>query len=133
MDIQSIIAFNLNAWMENHPRLNSAAAVADAAKVGRTTIQRYQKGTGNPTIDNLTDIATAFRRPVSDIFKSPELPKNAAQLVAEPQAAQYSALALELARLADEMNDEGKWELIGTAKVLARLHPIAPRPKTNHK
>lgn len=133
MDIQSIIALNLNAWMENHPRLNSALAVAGATGVGRTTIQRYLKGTGNPTIENLTEIAKAFRRPLADIFRAPELPENAAPLVVEQPVASYSVLAQQLAQLADEMNDEGKWELIGMAKVLARLHPITPRPKTNRK
>lgn len=41
----------------------------------------------------------------------------------EPRALPYSDLAIQLAILADQMNDNGKWELLGTAKVLARIHP----------
>jgi transcriptional regulator with XRE-family HTH domain len=132
MDIHAIIAKNLDDWINNHPRLNTDQAVAEASGVGRTTIQRYRKREGNPTIQNLADIARAFRRKPEELLLQPEYSnsKNVAQFVAEPEPAQYTNLALELARLADEMNDDGKWELIGTAKVLARLHPKA---KANRK
>lgn len=49
--------------------------------------------------------------------------------VQEPKPLPYSNLAIQLAELADQMDDNGKWELIGTAKVLVRLHPKA---KQNH-
>jgi hypothetical protein len=47
MDIQSIIALNLNAWMENHPRLNSALQSLGPLASAKTVIIElpiYQDG-----------------------------------------------------------------------------------------
>ena len=68
MDIHELIKANLGAWMESTPSLNTIRKVSDRSGVGFGTVRRIRNGDGNPTIENLVDIAKAFKRPVQDLL-----------------------------------------------------------------
>lgn len=124
MKITDNISANLSAWMSVSESLDSIKKVSVRSKVGFGTVQRTKNGDGNPTITNLCDIAHAFGRRVEDLLALPEQAKNVVSFSAnEPQAQIYSPIERELLELAGAMNEQGKWQLIGMAKVLAHEYP----------
>ncbi len=71
MDITSIVAENLSAWMEGTPALDTIQKLEAKSGVGFGTIRRARKGEGNVTIENLAKIAAAFGKPPSDLLLPP--------------------------------------------------------------
>lgn len=101
MTLSEIISGNLVKWMADHPRLNTIDRVAEASGVGFGTVQRVKNGTGNPTAQNLQEIAQAFGRSAIDLMT----PDSAAKV--QEASATYCAkdhpqneLEAELLRLA---------------------------------
>ena len=68
MDIQKVIADNLDRWMSDSQTLDTLERVADASGVGYGTIRRMRKCEGNPTVKNVNAIAKAFKRKATDLM-----------------------------------------------------------------
>ena len=71
MDITQIIAYNLSAWMEANPNLNTLQKLSKASHVGFGTIQRAKNGDGSITVQNLHAIGRAFKRQAIDLLQLP--------------------------------------------------------------
>lgn len=134
MDIQKIIAANLNRWMERHSKLTTNKALAAASGVGSSTIQRIRKAQGNVTAENLSQIAAAFKNPPSELLipqrdpatacKEPDPPSYLKAADAPQAIVEFpSPLPSELLIIVQSMNDIGLQRLIGAAQVLAQQFP----------
>lgn len=124
MRITDNISANLNAWMAQHPNMDTIKKVSTKSRVGFGTVQRMKNGDGNPTITNLCDIARAFGRRIEDLLAAPPSEGNVVALAAkEPAPPAYSSTEKELFELADAINEKGLQQLIGMAKVLAVQFP----------
>lgn len=136
MDITKAIAQNLSAWMKDSTSLNTSKKLSLRSGVGFGTVQRARNGEGNITVQNLEAIARAFGRTATDLITPPAsdyATGQAAQAMAaaenivtpftrpDPQSAYFG----ELQALAEAMSEQGRWQLIGQAKLLATLHPKA--------
>ncbi|MBW7903005.1 MAG: helix-turn-helix transcriptional regulator [Rhodocyclaceae bacterium] len=151
MDIKKAIAQNLGSWMQGPPEL-TIKQLAVKSGVGFGTIQRTKNGDGNITVQNLDALARAFGRRAVDLIAEPRLAGTPPSGVAEPspppytQASNKSAAGSvtqlpkvdpqgtymrELAKLAEAMSDEGRWQLMGQAKLLATTHPKAKANPAN--
>lgn len=71
MDISTVIAKNLSAWMAATPSLDTIKKLSDKSKVGFGTVQRAKNGDGNITVANLLSIARAFGRLPEDLLAEP--------------------------------------------------------------
>lgn len=71
MDISTVIAKNLSAWMAATPSLDTIKKVSDKSKVGFGTVQRAKNGDGNITVANLLSIARAFGRLPEELLADP--------------------------------------------------------------
>ena len=71
MDIASVIAHNLSAWMDASSNLGTIKALSKASGVGFGTVRRAKNGDGNITVQNLEAIARAFKRSAIDLLVSP--------------------------------------------------------------
>lgn len=123
MDITTIVAANLNAWMDGNPSLNTSKKLSARSGVGFGTVQRARNGDGNTTIKNLAAIARAFGRSTEDLIRPTHYTQadNITRLtVQEPGPA---PLIAELIAIAETISDRGQAELIGRAHEVARLHP----------
>lgn len=136
MDITQTIAANLTALMDASPSLDTLKKLAAKSRVGSETIRRARNGDGNITVQNLEAIARAFGRHAADLIASPETPYARAHGPTVITAAESNVTRLtpvdplagylgELTALATAMSDEGRWQLIGQAKLLAATHPKA--------
>jgi len=123
MRITDNISANLNAWMDQHPNLDTIKKVSIKSRVGFGTIQRVKNGDGNPTITNLCDIARAFGRRVEDLLSAPPSEGNVVPLVAKEPVPTYSLTEKELFEQVNTMSDQGIQQLIGMAKVLSIQYP----------
>lgn len=125
MKITDHISANLTAWMTNNASLNTPKKVAAKSGVGFGTVQRAKNGDGNPTITNLCAIARAFNRRVEDLLAAPEGETNnvVPLCTSEPSIPAYAPIVGEIIDLVERMEDRGKWELVGEARMLARLYP----------
>lgn len=142
MDITQAIAKNLGAWMEDAPEdINTIKKLAAKAGVGFGTVRRARNGDGNITVQNLEAIARTFKRHAVDLIAThgenyesePTKPTHhVAEKIAHLQPADPLANYLrELTALASAMNDEGRWQLIGQAKLLATTNPKAKANPAN--
>lgn len=124
MKITDNIAENLSSWMEGHPKLGTIKLLSEKSKVGFGTVRRVKNGDGNPTITNLYDIAQAFGKRIEDLLAPVNQSDNVVKLTASdaPPPA-YSSELIQLISLANAMDERGKWQLIGMAKVLAQEYP----------
>lgn len=125
MKITDHISANLSAWMAGNDSLDTCKKVSARSGVGFGTVRRTKNGDGNPTITNLYAIARAFNRRVEDLLAAPEGEKsNVVPLgISEPPAPTCAPIVREIIDLVERMEDRGKWELIGEARMLARLYP----------
>lgn len=73
MDIASVIAYNLSAWMGASANLGTIKALSKASGVGFGTVRRARNGDGNITVQNLEAIARAFRRKAIDLLAAPSV------------------------------------------------------------
>lgn len=71
MDIASVIAYNLSAWMDASANLGTIKALSKASGVGFGTVRRAKNGDGNITVQNLEAIARAFKRKAIDLLRAP--------------------------------------------------------------
>lgn len=135
MDITKAIAENLSTWMKNHPGLDTIKKLSSKSGVGFGTVRRARNGDGNITVQNLEAIASAFGRRATDLITTPKsfysTDTSNSPLIASDNIALFSkpdtqsAYMKELLSLVDSMNDQGRWQLIGQAKLLATSHPKA--------
>lgn len=137
MDITKAISVNLSAWMEGTPGLDTIKKLSAKSHVGFGTVQRAKNGDGNITVQNLEAIARAFGRHATDLIAHPANPYAASASERQPLIAAENKVARlmppdplgdylrELTALATAMSDEGRWQLIGQAKLLASTHPKA--------
>lgn len=135
MDITKQIAENLSAWMEATPGLDTIKKLAAKSKVGFGTIQRAKNGDGNITVQNLEAIAHTFGRRAADLLTAPDAPYATADLSATPKVAENIAqfptppqrdeAVRELVALAEGMTEQGRWQLLGQAKLLAATYAKA--------
>lgn len=125
MKITDHISANLTAWMADNANLNTSKKVSARSGVGFGTVQRARNGDGNPTITNLYAIARAFNRRVEDLLAAPGGEKsNVIPLCTnEPPTKPYDPIVCEIIELVERMEERGKWELIGEARMLTRLYP----------
>lgn len=132
MDITTIIAKNLTAWMAAHPNLDTLLKVAAISGVGFGTVRRAKNGDGNTTIQNLAAIAAAFKRRPEHLLIDPDagapvalLPPPIADLVLE-------APLDDIVAAAKAMSKEGRYVLLGRAEELALRYPAlkAKRPSS---
>jgi transcriptional regulator with XRE-family HTH domain len=121
MTIIQTIAANLTAWMRDTPGLDTIDKVAEASGVGFGTVRRTKNGEGNPTAQNLHEIASVFGRRAADLMIE-DAPYPSAEIRAftvrdmdklEPPIDQIVAQAREMTR-------EGQFVLLGQAQVLKR-------------
>lgn len=68
MDIATVIATNLAAWMNANPDLDTLQKVEKKSGVGFGTIRRTRNGEGNITVDKISAIAEAFGRTAADLL-----------------------------------------------------------------
>lgn len=73
MDIASVIAYNLSAWMGASANLGTIKALSKASGVGFGTVRRARNGDGNITVQNLESIARAFKRKAIDLLAAPDV------------------------------------------------------------
>lgn len=73
MDIASVIAYNLSAWMGASANLGTIKALSKASGVGFGTVRRARNGDGNITVQNLEAIARAFKRNAIDLLAAPSV------------------------------------------------------------
>lgn len=141
MDIVKTIATNLTAWMAASSALNTSKKLSVKSKVGFGTVQRARNGSGNITVQNLAAIAHAFGRSAIDLI-TPAIDNYAPAapapqfMVAEnvtrlPAPDSTSAALRELLSLAETIDDAGRWQLVGQAKMLAASHPRAKANPAN--
>lgn len=128
MKITDYISANLNAWMEASDVCNTEKKLARRAGVGTGTVQRYRKGEGNPTITNLCAISRAFNRRVEDLLAPPagqseNVVRFSANGTPAPYCATLSPVESEIIDLVNSMEERGQWELVGEARMLARMYP----------
>ncbi|MBS4097338.1 MAG: helix-turn-helix transcriptional regulator [Sulfuricella sp.] len=71
MDIASVIAHNLSAWMSGSASLGTIKALSKASGVGFGTVRRARNADGNITVQNLEAIARAFKRHAIDLLNDP--------------------------------------------------------------
>lgn len=125
MKITDNISANLSMWMGVSENLDTIKKVASRSGVGFGTVRRIKNGDTNPTISNLCDIAKAFGKRVEDLLAPENQDTNVVRLTANEHSVPiYSPVMRELHELAEAMNESGKWQLIGMAKVLVREHPV---------
>lgn len=79
MDIASVIAYNLSAWMTASANLGTIKALSKASGVGFGTVRRARNGDGNITVQNLEAIARAFKRKAIDLLSAPDVTYSVAQ------------------------------------------------------
>lgn len=135
MDITQIIAGNLKAWMDATPALDTVKKLSDKSKVGFGTVRRTRNGEGNITVQNLAAIAHAFGRTAIDLITPasgdystapPATRLTASENIAHlPATAHATAALTELLSLAEAIDDPGRWQLVGQAKLLAASNPRA--------
>lgn len=128
MKITDHISANLNAWMSASRKYNTDKKLSSQAGVGSGTVQRIRRGEGNPTITSLCAIAHAFNRRVEDLLAAPEGTENGIDnvvrfSVCEPTPQTYLPVMREICDLIESMEERGQWELVGEARMLARLYP----------
>lgn len=78
MDIASVIAYNLSAWMDASANLGTIKALSKASGVGFGTVRRARNGDGNITVQNLEAVAHAFKRNAIDLLVAPSETYSAA-------------------------------------------------------
>lgn len=135
MDIREIIAHNLKAWMAEKPSLDTIKKLSIKSEVGFGTIQRALNCEGNLTVKNLELIAAAFRRTATELITDTDADGRRPCLTAGENVVQYPAQPplneslRALIEQADNLSDEGRWQLVGQAKLMANSYPAA---KANH-
>lgn len=135
MTIIEIIAANLSAWMERAPGLDTIAKLAERSEVGFGTIRRMKNGNGNPTIQNLEEVANAFGRTAIDLISPP----TKAQLEIEEPAAVYQmpeqrsleAPIDQIVSNARSMSRDGQFVLLGQSHILAKDYARAKANRHN--
>ena len=135
MDINKVIAENPTAWMTNAPGLDTLKKLSQRSGVGFGTVHRARNGDGNITVQNLEAIASAFNRSAIDLITKIGDNYVAVEAKAYPGASEnvkpfsrpdpQEAALRELLALAESMNDQGRWQLLGQAKLLASTYPKA--------
>jgi len=116
MAITDNIAKNLNSWMASSPSLDTIKKVSARSGVGFGTVQRVKNGDGNPTVNNLADIAKAFGKKLEDILaaNSDELskyPEISAQRFSIKEKPTQQELQQEIvSQLSDmDIDDQNVW------------------------
>lgn len=138
MTITDIISANLDAWMRDHPTLDTLKKVSGRSGVGFGTVRRVKNGDGNPTINNLYDIARVFGRTVEDLIRPPTGGDAVSAAEYSPSQRDCNVIGLtvqgannpgidELVTLAKGMSKEGQYILLGRAQELAVRYPQAQR------
>lgn len=135
MDSKQIIALNLKAWIAANHGFDTIKDVAKKTGVGFGTIQRAINCEGNLTVKNLDAIAKAFRRTAADLITEtaedgqrlyPTVCDNIVQYPVQPPVNESLRALIEQA---EKLSDEGRWQLVGQAKLMADSYPAA---KANH-
>ncbi len=104
MDIATVIAGNLTAWMSNTPALDTLMKVSARSGIGFGTVQRAKNGDGNITAKSITAIAESFGRTAAELMTPP----TTADDQAGPHRAEMPAAETveSLARLIAEQSAE---------------------------
>lgn len=126
MAITSTISENLAAWMAISADLNTLKKLAARSGVGFGTVRRMKNGDGNPTIKNITDVAKAFGKKPEDLLLAAtagDAASAAERCLAEPPTPTYTALMIELTKVAETIDDRGMHILIDKAEEIAARHP----------
>lgn len=127
--------------MKTAPGLDTIKKISMKSGVGFGTVRRARNGDGNITVTNLAAIAHAFGRQAVELITPASAgyaatPSREALMVAEnipriPKHDPHGDYCRELIALTDAMNDQGRWQLIGQAKLLATSHPKAKANPAN--
>lgn len=108
MNINRVIANNLNRLMSDNTELNTNEKLAAKSHVGRSTIQRARTGDANLTVVNLYQLAEALKRPVHELLER-EPPKTLR--ACEPPTAPYAVVKnptrAEIDKLLDQTDEKG--------------------------
>ena len=72
MDIATVIAENLTAWMSTTPALDTFKKLSAKSGVGFGTVQRAKNGDGNITAKSIAAIAEAFGRTPAELMTPPD-------------------------------------------------------------
>lgn len=145
MDINKIIAANLNAWMASNPALDTVQKVESASGIGFGTVRRAKNGEGNITAKNMALLAAAFGRHPAELMAAPPAadyrqptPAPALQ-VAEPlpkidfrTPSKREQRLAAIRALLDATDMEGLAILLHEAEKVSRQYPDAkPKPASS--
>lgn len=145
MDIAKIIGVNLTAWMKDTPGLDTIEKVEQESGIGFGTVRRTKKGDGNITVEKLTAIAQAFGRHPAELMIAVnnstgklvgdysrvidgealrlEVRSGAPSTPAAPVIKLPSPRLVELAAVAEKIDNAGLERLLGYAHRLAEERP----------
>lgn len=133
MTLIETIALNLTAWMSATPGLRTIKAVSSKSGVGFGTVRRMKGGTGNPTVQNLQEVAKVFDRSVIDLMREPQ---TGGEFRDRTTVYQVTPVPLEapldeLVEHARAMTRDGQMVLLGHAQALRRQYAKAKANRAN--
>lgn len=97
MDIATVIAENLTAWMDSTPSLDTLKKLSARSKIGFGTVQRAKNGDGNITAKSIAAIAESFGRTAAELMTPPSaegIPASTRDVVTPPAEAVESRARL---------------------------------------
>lgn len=130
MDIASMIAYNLSAWMDASANLGTIKALSKASGVGFGTVRRARNGDGNITVQNLEAIARAFKRKAIDLLVAPDATYSTPPPTDLPIAQEPLPDECELLRGYREASPEAREIMLDVARRYTKKQDFSRRHET---